>query len=678
MSGATQNADGSNKGWKHGKTIVNGEVRFASVSSLETADSSSTSGCLRKWWFRYKRNIKEPPNKDTERGNACHAEVAKYLTTGERGHLSSVVLSGLHQLPTPGDDLLVEWDMVPDLPDGSSGISQAKVRVAGIPLLGAIDLCHARPENYGVQDPSAAYDEPGVIKLLDHKFPNTINNAKSPTDLPETFQMAGYGIFAFETFPDLERVRLTHNYFPTKGTPRAPNILVDRETLERTWRRATAVANSMKHAARESNPDLVDANTRACRAYNRDCPAKVAGVCRAASHSSLSMLVGGTAAARLLTPPSNLVQIGKRPTSPGVLSGTTEELTDMTTPVTPISIIARLQAQRAGAPAPSTVQTPAPTPVPASAPPSADVEAEIVRLAALEAAENAPAPDPTLSLIADIDACGMGRPALSGAVALAYANARRAAGEAFDSNGPFAGTGELAKFMIEDPTHLPAVRDEVRALAAKRAAEIASEAPASDQSSSVETASSEKPPKKPRASRKKADAPSQADHVTEVAASPVVAETPVASIVNVSTPAVAASSVPTEAVTDQPAPGPTPQPPGTINVYVDVAIEGLETKSLWPLIDLICANMNQDAAQPGPDGNTVVTDFRCAAPDSKYGFGRHKGVLAACIRELPAAGLLPPGNYHLNGSMGDIGSVAAETFGQIARATGGVFIKGAR
>jgi hypothetical protein len=122
-------------------------------------------------------------------------------------------------------------------------------------------------------------------------------------------------------------------------------------------------------------------------------------------------------------------------------------------------------------------------------------------------------------------------------------------------------------------------------------------------------------------------------------------------------------------VTFQHSRGPTLQPPGAINIFVDCVVDGLETKSLWPLVIEIWNNMTADANAPDP---------RCADQNSSYGFGRWKGVLAACLREAPSLGHLPPGNYTLQGSMGDLGNVAAETLMQIAQATGGIFVKGAR
>lgn len=711
MSGATQNIDGSKKEWKHGKTIVNGEVRFTSVSALELADS-----CLRRYWYRYKMGLKDPPSDAMERGNKGHAEIATYLTTGERGHLGSLVLGGMNQLPTPGPDLMVEHDLVPDLPDGTSGLAFARLRVAGIPVLGALDLGHARRENYGVQDPSQACDEPGVLKLIDHKFPGEMKNAKAATDLPETFQMAGYGIWAFETFPGLERVRLTHNYFPVKGTPRAPTILVDRDALEPTWKRAHSVGVSIRDAARESNPDLVDANTRACHSYGKPCPA--IHLCRATRQSGLASLIGVTAANRILGPSLPIVHGAQL---------------DMTAPITPNSLMAALNAAKTGNTAPAAT-TPAPVAAPVTAPvatsASADVEAEIARLAAIEAAANAPAPapvtvaNPVLALCSEIEAHGFGFPQLVGNAAIAVAAAR---GYQLQSAG-LAGSGELNKYVVAELDQLAQVLVGVQQIAAKRAAEAeasgaSSTPPMSDTPPTDETAEKPKKSKKKKAKAAKQDETSvdlgtgsgpemndvppdgresspdvgseSTTTVPAVATDDVFAGQPVTTPVaefRVDTPSTTATATTTAAETtvvnnvtiiqQPPSAGPTLQPPGAINVYVDCVVDGLATKSLWPLVEYICANMSEYSAresrQVDEQGNLTITDFRCGDPQGKMGFGKWRGFMAACLRDAPSRGLLGPGNWHLDGAMGEIGGVVAETMRQICRATGGVYVKGAR
>jgi hypothetical protein len=693
MSGALQNNDGSAKKWKHGATIVNGELRFTSVSALNRAEA-----CLRSWWYRYRGKIPDPPASDMmRRGDECHQQVARYLTTGDRKHLQdTLILQGFHQLPTPGPDLLVEWDIVPDLPDGSSGLVNAKLRVAGIPVVGAIDLMHSRRENWGAQDPRDAVDEPGVLKIIDHKFTSDAKWAKTSADLPEELQMAGYAVWAFETFPGLERVRLQHNSFPIKGNPRAPSVLVERDDVQKTWERGAAIGVSIRDAARESNPDRVDANTKSCHLYGRDCPA--IHVCRAAgTKRGVSALMGATAANRLIKKRLPLV------------NGEPNHV--MTAPA-PNSLMARLQSAAAG-------QTPAPTTAvpaiqsPVAPPPaaSADVQAEVARLSQIEAqatgeapppAQTAPAPqvDPLVQVAQQIDAIGIGMPTLTGDAARAVA---ASFGHELTAGAGLGGGGMLGEYTassLEELNNILAGARELigvygtpeKALEAyaqmkseqgqsstptveataplEPAQEVKTEEPKPEETkkkTSTKKASSKKSKAAEEAPAAQPETPVETKSESTVTAPAIVQNVTVEGTVVVA-PETAKDATITN-VTFQHSRGPTLQPPGAINIFVDCVVDGLETKSLWPLVIEIWNNMTADANAPDP---------RCADQNSSYGFGRWKGVLAACLREAPSLGHLPPGNYTLQGSMGDLGNVAAETLMQIAQATGGIFVKGAR
>ena len=661
MSGALQKPDGTEKAWKHGKTVDNGRVRFTSVSALELADS-----CGRKWKYRYQFNRKSPETDATKRGNENHAAIARYFHDGERGRLGPLVINGFSQLPrprtdleTPFADLKVELDMVPDLPDGSSGLAIAKLRAGDIPVVGAIDLLHFRQENYGVQDPSQARDDdPRIAKIIDHKFPGDCKNAKAPHDLPKTLQMAGYAEYVFETYPDVERVRLTHNYFPVRGTPRAPTILVDREQVRPAWERARALGVLIKDIAREANPDLVDANTKNCFAYGQPCPA--IDICRAAkSNTNLKSLVGASAHERLL----------KRPSLP-IVTG------DLMTATNPLA--ARLSNMKSGQPqtedAPA-ITAPATTPPPPS---EEEVQAEMKRLAA-EETDTESADNPVVRTALAIEAIGIGMPQVSGDIIETLMTSKRF------KEPVGAGFGVLADYAASSLEDLEALLVgaqeliQVHGSAAKVYEAAGKELPVETKTEETPPAGEKKPEKekKQRAPRKKkGDAEAKVDEKApsekpdpepEPESKPV--ETPVETASN-DTVVVVNNAVIVEAQDDKP--GPTPQPPGAINVHIDVAMINVDAKNLWPVVYHICENMNIDAA-----GGADATDFRCSETD-RYKYNKWKGVLSAALRECPSMGLITPGDWVLNGSMSELGSVVVETMRQIAIATGGKFIQGAR
>lgn len=239
-----------------------------------------------------------------ENGERLHAEIAHYLTTGEK-LLSGQVLSGMHMIPEPGPDLLVEHDIVPTLTNGKSGLDIAPLRANGVPLVGAIDLIHKRGTNKGTEEIEEMRDPEGTVEVLDWKTCRTLNNIKRGPELLKSIQMSGYGKYIFETMPDAKFVRLSHGYFPAQGAPKKTTIRVDRDQIENSWEHANRVASSICEAAKETDPDRVDANTEACNSYGRECPA--ASVCTARKRNALSKFVGNVLSEQII-PAENLTK----------------------------------------------------------------------------------------------------------------------------------------------------------------------------------------------------------------------------------------------------------------------------------------------------------------------------------------------------------------------------------
>jgi hypothetical protein len=316
MSGATQNKDGSKKKWIHGRAVVDGEVKFLSVSALEKGDSSKPNGCLRRWHYQYIEGIKEPPSEAMADGTRLHEEIAHYLQTGEKV-LSAQVMAGLHMIPEPGPDLLIEHDIVPTMPDGKSGLKHAVLKASGIPIVGAIDLIHARGINKGTMDIESTEDPQGTIEVIDWKTCRTLNHAKPGPELLKSIQMVGYGKYVFEAEPEAKLARLSHGYFPKQGSPRKTTIRADRPQIEKAWEHANRVASSIRDAAKEKNPDLVEANTQACNAFGKECPA--AKVCSAVKNNVMAKFVGQVLSSQLI-PPGNLTRKMETPPNNSILA----------------------------------------------------------------------------------------------------------------------------------------------------------------------------------------------------------------------------------------------------------------------------------------------------------------------------------------------------------------------
>lgn len=584
----------------------------------------------------HRPSFKQEETDSLRRGNKLHSEMERFHKTGERSHLSDIILRGLHMCEPPGDDLLVEWDILvrpgpmPDFTrDNSDAIlAAAPVRAAGIPFTGAIDLLHARGTNRGGTEIAETRDPPGTVEVVDYKFPGKMDHAKRPDELLDTVQMPSYGKYVYAVVPDAKLVRLSHVYMPVKGRGEKRSILVDRDQVETAWKRVESLAGSVRDVARETDPEKVPANRASCRAFGRDCPA--IGVCSAGkfnSLASLASLVGGASSGRMIARARG------------------DEMTTTTTaPAT--TLAARLAAVKAAQAAPA----PAPTPVPDAA----AIAAEKARIAKAEAEAKYPG---LLDKLTAIEACGLGRPAIVGELAKAYA---LLSGFKLEGEG-YAGSGDLGGDTFSDPADLDNVLAAVKELAAARTTPatvppppslLPPEAPASN------PALASKPPGgvpvvvadaagavaaaaegKKRATRKKAaDAPAPA---------PVPAATPVTTD---PTPAVAPSSA--------------------INLYVNCSVDGIETKSLWPIVEGALAAMTEESKS---------TDFRCADPNGKFGFGRWRGILAGIIRGMGSDERgIPPGNYSLDRAYGEIADVVIETMREVVHRSDGVLVVGLR
>jgi hypothetical protein len=611
-------------GWIHGPTVdkKTRELRYVSPSSLQQADMSTEKGCMRKWWYDKIEGKREPSTRQQEEGTADHAVVERYLLTGERV-FSPRAAKGVHMLPPPGPRLRIEHDMVPILYDAEgkeiSGLHLAPLRAAGIPVAGRIDLMHDLCLNYGADSPEHMQDPEGTWEVFDHKFTKDLRFAVNGPDLARTIQMAAYGEYVFLT-TDAKLVRLSHGYYPHQGSARKSTVRVDRTPLSRFWvEHVEPLARSMSDAAKEPTADTVPANTKACRAFNKDC--MHASYCSAGMQGSLASLVGQTAAQSLVA------GIKKDPKNMPLIPGK--------------GLLAHIQKSPAD---------------------NAAREAELAKLKAEEeAAKKKALPEGLLDLIGQIEATtqanGLGWPQLKGKAADAYllltGQQREASGalEEVEINGveDFVTLfGELsASFTTPTPAVTAPVQVEVpiagllpddapHAVASPPAAPAPASSPMADIAAAAD---------KPKAKRTK-----------KVEAAPA--------------PAVEASAA-VEAPASPPVEAP-PQMPRVqaeidtrVNVFVDVITEGGEYKDLGAMIDTmadaLAKRFNLDDCRLG--------DAQCA-----IGFGKWKAALSAMSREVP----LPPGNYKVEARGNEIYEEVVQALRQVCRRTGGTWMRGTR
>lgn len=296
-----------------GHTIVNGELRFASVSSVKLYDPHTKGGCPRRWASRYVFGLKEPDSdyvqaaKDA--GIALDKEVKHYLRTGEK-NLSALALKGLHILETPGPDLGLDVAIntvsyfrngqpFAALPEGQRYPSDVQVVIrseltaAGVPFVGELDIIHGRG-HYRDDDGEFYADPPGTIEVADLKFKSNAKDREGnstffmPSDLVRDVQMAGYGEWVGRVRPNASNIRLSHLYFPKKGAfPTKVTRLHVLDDCRRTWEYVDTVVGEMKQVAKETNIERVPGATGSCDAYGGCCHREY---CTAYKRSSLDAL----------------------------------------------------------------------------------------------------------------------------------------------------------------------------------------------------------------------------------------------------------------------------------------------------------------------------------------------------------------------------------------------------
>ncbi len=448
-----------------------------------------------------------------------------------------------------------------------------------------------------------------------------------------------------------------------------------------------SLAVYLKDAAKETNPDKVDANTRACRAYGRDCPAR--SVCRAAMHNSLASFVGVTAAENLLIP------FGKKPTQ---LVGDSLDMT-----IAPTSIVARLAAQKA---AQEAGQAAAPAAKPAAlqgltqtSTLSPDVQAEMARLQAQEQALTAkPAPIDVLALVKEIESYGLGFPELVGAAAATFASLTGLTPSSRDDGHYIPGAGALGGDKIDQVDLLPAVLAQVKEYAAANnitpkgdpapPALLPPDAPPSN------PLLASRGPEAPPAEKKKPGRPKKDKTTTVVSttmsttigpnetgdvviAPPTQSTTKALEITQVeeettsdnvvtTTPDIAQSRFASAEAQDSTAPAPAPYVDPRIYFYVNCSPEGVPSTSFWTIVYELTSILSKQLEVP---------DFRLS---EKMAYNKWKPTIAAYLREANNLGKIPAGHYVFDNAGTELGQVVLETMREIVQMSNGVLVQGTR
>lgn len=239
-----------------GHAVVGGKVQYLSVSQIKNFEL-----CNRRWFIEKVKGIKAPFTISQEKGVEAHAQVEHYLKTGQ-DVLGPTARAIKEYLPAPGPDLKIEIEFE------SVGLT-----VAGVPLIGYIDLMHKRGE-YVTPEGEVKREDFVTAEVIDHKTSSDVNKwAKTADQIGKDTQMVAYGKVADAVYRGLEAVRLSHNYAQTKGRAigRKVTTLVPLTVINDRWLTVNHTSEEIKRVAEKTDTLSVEPNWKSCGAYG-GCP----------------------------------------------------------------------------------------------------------------------------------------------------------------------------------------------------------------------------------------------------------------------------------------------------------------------------------------------------------------------------------------------------------------------
>lgn len=694
-----------------GPPIVDGVVRWASSTLLTGADHDSEGGCLRRTWFERVGGKDRETTAAMTAGVAMHKEIEAYLTTGQLA-LGPVAMAGRWAIPEPGPGLVVEQ---PIILGGDGKITGVWLYCAGVPYAGHVDLYNHRGE-YIDPEGELRRDPPGTLEVKDWKSTSDLKWAKTAAQVADTIQMNAYAMAGFRLWPRYDHARLTHVYFQRQKTPQARLVTSrkSREQIEKKWEYAERVMRRVIDAARETDPNHVEANTRACRAYQRDCPhlAYCAAGRAAREFNSLDEVFGARMAERL----TRRMTGSDSPDVGGLdIFATTHE-------ETPMGLFEVIKPTTAIATNPAASSA------------GISLDDLVAEESAARVALDPPPPTPTPATrefamaLGTINASPLGFPRLVGRAAIMFGTLNK---HELKSGMVIPARGKLERLPeIEDPAGVVALAEEIarkipaasqtvaagvppitvsttggdpKATAQRIEAAIAilpPDAPPSNPALAAEPVEGLDTPKARELEALKTGIPGLAESVAvagplvgdlfsgakpdlfgspastaieapvpvnptappvepERLAAPAKAAKPKAKKTTTKTTTAQVGDVATSETTT------TEETSGAISIYVDVFADGVELVSLEGYIGNACKILTDEFGG---------ADVRCAPESSALGYSKWKGAVTALVRKHPPG----PGCYHVDTRGNEVGELVAVALRQVALESGGVYVRGMR
>tara|TARA_R110000824_G_scaffold119235_2_gene273230 strand:+ start:1191 stop:2549 length:1359 start_codon:yes stop_codon:yes gene_type:complete len=269
------------------------------------SQANTAKQCLRLWGFRYLDKIRSPPTAGQAKGTALHEIGENWLRDGlipPPGDIGVRFLSGIHHLPKPSPDLLVEHAFL--FEDGD------------VHWRGFIDCV----------DPTG-----DVVVVIDHKSTKNFYWAKSPDDLMSDTQSTIYAKAIMALF-GVDTIEARWVYYLMEGQPSAKkvSITLTKDHVEKEYRGLKILGNELLRLKKTTESGL-DIPTKypkaACKAFGgcdfgEICAAKKEGQDMSDLLSRLKKMKdngvdhGVQAAAVAINPPTTVMPPRPEPTPP--------------------------------------------------------------------------------------------------------------------------------------------------------------------------------------------------------------------------------------------------------------------------------------------------------------------------------------------------------------------------
>ncbi len=271
--------------------VQDGVIQHLAVTGVAQFNPDE-EGCPTRWGYKNVLGKKEPQKTWHTTGTEVDDQVNHFLGHGQNV-LGKIARAGIHLLPEPGTDLLVQWGLNNKLRAKKTNgqwenffpPQESLLWAAGIPFVGFPDVINAReqylvPVDESDEQPQRVElkSEPGVVEVLDNKTTSKFKWAKPASKLFHTTQMNGYGLFILNVDPSVTAVRLSHNTYRTDDrlAPAAikRSVLVSAQEIRERWTRVVEpIVEQMKSVAGMKRDVDMPYNLGACESFG-GCPHK--------------------------------------------------------------------------------------------------------------------------------------------------------------------------------------------------------------------------------------------------------------------------------------------------------------------------------------------------------------------------------------------------------------------